>query len=797
MINGRSSDPNRQPGRPTPRRSDGPARRVGRGRGDEPRGDQSRAGYGRDDFGRDDHARDVFPQDDYRREDRPRDSYPRDNDPRDNYLRDRSFESYPRDDLGRRDPAPGSPRVPAAGRSAPRAESRTSTASRPTPSRGRSAGDEPRRRPARAGTITAGPGTPRPAGRVAPPTTAPSRPRRQRKPKVVSQRGRRTRRDGGARVNHRRRNQVALGVVLVLLTVALGKLVTIQTVDSQALAAAGAAQTDYTVTLHGERGSITDRNGAPLAFTVQGAAIATRPADFQNDTQRSQVADILVAALGSAVDRATLIKQMSSKNKYVYLAKAVMPALATSIMAKVDKVLSDPKASQAAQNKLVNAVVTEAQDIRSLPDGTLASSVVGTTQWNGAKGTTLGLSGIESKFNTLLAGKNGSRTVQIDNTGSAIPNTASNVVPAVDGTSIRLTIDQDLQYTLAQQLVAQVTASKAKGGCAVVKSISDGQIVAMDCYQPGKTSAQTGNLAVTTPFEPGSVNKVVTFAAALDRNLLTPTTQYLVDGQISMGGRLIHDDWAHSPVEMTATGILGKSSNVGTLMIAQKVGPDAFAAELAKMGLGTKTGIELPGESSGYYPDQANWSATSFANLPIGQGVSMTLLQLVDMYQAIGNKGVMVAPTIIAGTTKNGVYTPSKIKSSTRVMKATTASTLLDMLRGPIQGGNWYTKGTGTSAAITGYQVAGKTGTAQQVDPVTKAYSQTLTTATFAGVVPADNPKYAIAIMIDAPVNGSEGGDSAAPLFHKIASYALREADVPPSKTAAPIYDLYVEPTNQ
>jgi cell division protein FtsI (penicillin-binding protein 3) len=500
-----------------------------------------------------------------------------------------------------------------------------------------------------------------------------------------------------------------------------------------------------------------------------------------------------VAALGPTVTKAALMTKMTSKNGYVYLAHNVMPALADSIMAKVTVVLSDKKAAQKVQNKLINAVSTEVQDIRTESDGALAGSVVGSTGWNALTQTTFGQAGIESKFNALLTGKNGSRLVQVDNSGIAIPNTTSDVVPAVDGTSIKLTLDQDLQYTLQQQLIAQVNNSQAKGGCAIVKGISDGQIYAMDCYQPGKSVADTEKLAITT-FEPGSVNKVVTFAAAIDRGLITPTTQLSVDGQIAMGGREIHDAWVHGPVEMTATGILGKSSNVGTLLIAQKVGPTAFAQELAKYGLGKKTGIELPGESAGSYPAQSQWSATSFANLPIGQGVSMTLLQLVDMYQAIGNKGVMVAPTIIAGTTKNGVYTPSKIRSTTQVMKASTASTLLDMLRGPIQGGNWYTKGTGTAAGVTGYQVAGKTGTAQQIDPVTKAYSQTLTTATFAGIVPADNPRFAIAIMIDAPVNGSEGGDSAAPLFHKIASYALRHADVPPSATAAPVYDLYVQP---
>jgi len=576
------------------------------------------------------------------------------------------------------------------------------------------------------------------------------------------------------------------------LAVALGKLITIQTVDAKTLATAGLDQADYHQVLHGERGSIQDRDGAPLAFTVQGRAIAARPGNFQNDTQRSQVADILVAALGPAVNKTALMTQLTSNKTYVYLANAVMPALSDSIMSQITKVLADPKAPLAVRNKLANAVATENRDIRNEPDGLLAESVVGTTSFNGFTGVTSGQAGIESKFDTLLSGKDGSRTVQTDSHGNAIPGTTSNVVPAVDGSSIRLTVEQDLQYTVEQQLIAQVTDSKAKGGCAVVKGISDGQLYAMACYQPGKSVADTEKVAIAT-FEPGSVNKVVVFAAALDRGLLTPTTEYLVPGQISMGGREVHDAWPHDPVRMTATGILGKSSNVGTLMIAQQVGADAFAAQLARMGLGKKTGIELPGESSGFYPPQSQWSATSFANLPIGQGVSMNVLQLVDMYQAIGNKGVLISPTIIAGTSKSGVYTPSKPQSSSQVMKPATAATLLDMLRGPIQGGNWYTKGTGTAAAVTGYQVAGKTGTAQQVDPVTKSYSRTLTTATFAGIVPADHPKFAIAIMIDAPINGSEGGDSAAPLFHQIAAYALRAADVAPSATPAPIYDLYLQ----
>ena len=586
--------------------------------------------------------------------------------------------------------------------------------------------------------------------------------------------------------------------MLTLLTIALGRLVTIQTVEGQGLLAASTAQKTRDLVLHAQRGAIEDRNGVPLAFTSIGRAIATRPANFQNDGQRAAVADILVAALGSQVDRATLIKEMEPqpKHPYLYLAHELMPAQADAIMARIGKVLknpgtfaamADPKAKAAAQETLLNAVVSEDEDIRSQSDGTLAAGVIGTTDRTGH-----GLAGIESKFNALLQGTDGSRTLQVDRFGTAIPNTVTNFKPAVNGTDIRLTIDQDLQYTVQQDLHAQVVASQARGGCAVVKGIRDGQIYAMACDEPGKTAAQVGNLAITTPFEPGSVNKVVTFAAALDRGLITPTTVLSVDGQISMGGHNVHDAWGHGPIDMTATGIIAKSSNVGTLMIAQKVGPDAFAQQLARYGLGKKTGVELPGESPGSYPPQSQWSATSFANLPIGQGVSMTLLQLVDMYQAIGNKGVLVSPTIIAGTSKAGAFTASAPRPSTVVMKPTTAATLLGMLRATVQHGDLNHRGTAKAAAIDGYQIAGKTGTAQQVDQATHQYSQTLTTATFAGIAPADNPQFAVAIMLDAPVNGSEGGESAAPLFHKIAAYELRATDVPPSPTPAPIYDLYV-----
>ena len=628
----------------------------------------------------------------------------------------------------------------------------------------------------------------------------------------MSTRGHRVRRDRALTMNVRRRTFAALSVLVVLLVAAMVKLVFIQVVNASALSARGDQLRTATEFLPATRGAILDRSGNKLAYTIQGRAIAVRPQLFTDDTpltakdkpltatkklrvvltaaqKRAKVADILVAALGTAQvgTKPSLLAKMTPlkrEKQYVYVARNVLPAEADAVMDQI----SDLWDADDVSGDERNAVTTERQDIRQYPNGDLAAAVVGTTGWGG-----VGLSGVESKFESLLSGKAGSRVVQVDSQGRAIPGTATDEIANIDGADIRLTLDSDLQYQAQMLLATQVNASQAQGGCMVIKGVTDGQIYSLACYQPGKTALEVGDPAVTTSFEPGSVNKVVTFAAALERKLITPTQKFVVDGSFSYGGRQIHDAWVHSAQGMTAAGILGKSSNVGTLMIANLVGDQAFSDELAKFGLGRKTGIQLPGEDSGSYPPLAQWSGTTFANLPIGQGVRMTLIQLVDMYQAIGNGGVMLSPTVIEGTSRNGAYSGSLAPAQTRVMSPGTASTLLSMLHAPIQCGNQIYKGTGCAAAINGYEVAGKTGTAQKVDPVTKTYSATQTTATFAGVVPADHPKYAIAIMIDDPAGGSEGGTSAAPLFAKIASYALQEADVAPSGPAPSPYELYFD----
>jgi cell division protein FtsI (penicillin-binding protein 3) len=279
-------------------------------------------------------------------------------------------------------------------------------------------------------------------------------------------------------------------------------------------------------------------------------------------------------------------------------------------------------------------------------------------------------------------------------------------------------------------------------------------------------------------FEPGSVQKAITFAAALQEKKIVPTTVLDVPDSIRMGGVTVRDAWAHKTEKFTATGVLAESSNVGTLKIAQKLGKATWYRYEKLFGVGTKTGVELPAEASGWVPPLDQWSPSTFANLPFGQGENMTVLQLASIYQTIANGGVRVPPRIVQSVTPAGEPARDTARpAGVRVVTASTAATLRTMLQSVIMPG-----GTGVKAAIPGYRIAGKTGTAQQPDPAHNgAYSSYMNWDTFAGMVPADDPQFVVAIMVDNPAHGVEGGDVAAPLFHKIATYEVQHARIPPT----------------
>ena len=294
-----------------------------------------------------------------------------------------------------------------------------------------------------------------------------------------------------------------------------------------------------------------------------------------------------------------------------------------------------------------------------------------------------------------------------------------------------------------------------------------------------------GNSTISAPFEPGSVAKIITAAGAIENEVTSPDEVHTVPGSIDMAGVNVKDAWDHGPAQYTTTGIFGKSSNVGTLMLVEKLGEDKFDQLLTGFGVGRATGIELPSESEGLLPQRAQWSGGTFANLPIGQGMSVTLLQMAGIYQTIANGGERIAPRIISEVRDgHGAVVAQPEPERTRVVSEETARTVVNMFRAVTQSdSSGLQQGTGSQAAVKGYQIAGKTGTAQQVDAATGAYSHSKYWITFAGIAPADDPRFVVALMLDNPQRGvhGEGGQSAAPLFHDIASWLLNRDNVPPS----------------
>ena len=572
---------------------------------------------------------------------------------------------------------------------------------------------------------------------------------------------------------------------MIALVAAGVKLIQIQGLEAAELQARAAKQRTVNEKITAERGPILDRNGDPLAFSVRVKALTAQPkrmaeefaaAGVDAQARKREIAAFMAATLGPAVKEQELLDKLLSDSKFAYLADEVEPAKAREITEKYPE------------------IGTEDRELRRYPGKTLAANIIGTANWRMNERKLQGLAGLEISRDSLLAGKDGRRLVDTAaGSDMVIPGSERAVQPAIPGSGLQLTIDADLQYTLQQMLADAVTRSGAKGASAVVLDAHTAEVYALANDKTFDPSDRTsfdlelmGNPAVAAPFEPGSVNKVVTAAAAIEYGVMTPETVIEVPGSLRVADRTVHDAWPHGRVSMTFTGVLAKSSNVGTLLAARQVGEDRYADMLTRFGLGERTGVGLPGESPGRVPPRSEWSGSTFGNLPIGQGLSMTVLQMAGMYQAIANDGVRVPPRVVSveiGPDGRRIEQPRP--EGVRVVSEQTARTVRDMLRAVTQDAPGQ-RGTGMAAALAGYQVAGKTGTAQQPDPACRCYSNSSYWITFAGIFPADSPRFVVGIVLDAP----PGGTSAAPLFHDVASYLAQRYQIPLSPSPAPIYQL-------
>jgi cell division protein FtsI (penicillin-binding protein 3) len=571
--------------------------------------------------------------------------------------------------------------------------------------------------------------------------------------------------------------RIALVLALALTTL---KLVAVQTVQADELTAGSVKQRTSEIPLPAERGAILDRSGDPLAFSVEARALVTNPRLIA--ATHGSGAGAYAAALAAAVAEGTggdfgeLRGLLTSDRGYVVLARLVDPDVARALRERFPE------------------IAEEKRERREYPGGPLAANIVGAASWNAGEQKVSGLVGLESSQDDVLAGSDGVRVVDTaEGSSTVIPGSTRFERSATPGSDLQLTLDSDLQYTVQRLLGAEVERTGARGGSAVVLDAESAQVLAMAngaTFDPrdlaSATPEQLGNPAVSSPFEPGSVNKVVTMAAALEHGVATPDEVLSVPGSIRVADRTIRDAWDHGTEDYTLTGILAKSSNVGTIMIADNVGEDRFADMLARFGLGVKTDVGLPGESAGRVPARASWSGSTFGNLPIGQGLSMTVLQMAGMYQAVANDGTRIPPRIVEATiAPDGTRTPAPTPEPVQVVSPGTAQQLRTMLTAVTQDVRGQ-RGTGPEATVPGYRVAGKTGTAQQVNPACACYSASTYWITFAGMLPAEDPRFVIAIMLDAPA----GVASAAPLFHDIATYLAQRERIPVTTEPAPVQTL-------
>ena len=579
-------------------------------------------------------------------------------------------------------------------------------------------------------------------------------------------------------------------MIFSALTLAAAQLFNLQVPSAEGLRAQAANQLKVTDVDPAVRGAIVDRNFDKLAFTTEARALTFQPAKVRTqlaearqkapsapdpDQRLADIARDVAAALNNKPDAPAILKKLRSNETFVYLARAVDPGIALSITDKYPE------------------VGAERQDLRQYPGGSLAANVVGGIDWDGH-----GLLGLEDSMDSVLAGTEGSITYDRGSDGVVIPGSYRNRHDAVNGSTVQLTLDDDIQFYVQQQVQLAKDASGARNVSAVVLDAKTGEVLAMandNTFDPSQdigrqADRQIGNLSVTSPFEPGSVNKIVAAASVIEYGLSNPDEVLAVPGSIYMGGVNIRDAWPHGVMPFTTTGVFGKSSNVGTLMLAQRLGPERFYEMLGKFGLGQRTGVGLPGESPGIVPPIDQWSGSTFSNLPIGQGLSMTLLQMTGMYQAVANDGMRIPPRIVkAVIAPDGSRTEEKPPNGIRVVSPETARTVRNMLRAVVQSDPMgVQQGTGPAAAVAGYQMAGKTGTAQQINPACGCYYDDVYWITFAGVAPSDDPRYAIGLMMDAPSRNADGspGHSAAPLFHNIAGWLMQRENVPLSPDPGP-----------
>jgi cell division protein FtsI (penicillin-binding protein 3) len=538
------------------------------------------------------------------------------------------------------------------------------------------------------------------------------------------------------------------GVFMTLLAVALGRAVWLQAVKGPELAAMALRQHRETVVVPAGRGTIFDRNGEPLAIGRQATTVYANPRQVDNPRA-------LTLAIGKSLDAepgAVYPLLVDRSRGFVYVARK-----------------ADPLKAEELEKLGFAGLGFYPEELRTYPQGPVAAQVLGFAGLDNK-----GLEGLERSLEKVLAGQPGSQTIVKDPFGRALDVVSTRA--ETPGRNVRLTIDKQVQANAEEVLQETVRRWSAGAASAIVMDPHTGSVLAMAVAPrfnanrfPTTRADRRRNRAVTDTYEPGSTFKLVAIAAALQEGIVSPTTSFRLPPSLKVADRVIRESHTRGTQRMTVEQIVEYSSNIGTITIAQRLGEGRMASWIDRFGFGSETGIDFPGESPGFALPLEEWSGSTIGTVPIGHGIAVTPIQMAQAYAAIANGGVLVRPRLIDRIDGRPVAGSQR----RRIVSRTVSERMLGMLKGVV------VEGTGREAAIPGYAVAGKTGTAAKIDPDGR-YSTSRYVASFIGLVPATRPRFVVMVMVDEPRGNFYGGVVAAPAFREIARFNLQHYEVPP-----------------
>lgn len=569
-------------------------------------------------------------------------------------------------------------------------------------------------------------------------------------------------------------SMVIVGIVAILL---FSRLFYLQVLAAPQLEKTATELRTQTYALEAKRGDILDRNGAILATSVERYNVRVDQAEIAEYRRYNDADDLIATGAAAAaqqlaeplgMDEAELGGMLlggEEKNRWSLVARDLSPEEWREINALG-----------------IRGIYPERYMQREYPNGYVAGNILGYTGVTAEDDTVAGRAGIEQSFESVLAGEPGTLTVEVGPAGTIYPQGDRSETPAVDGGNVQLTIDRDIQMVTQESLDAIVADTGAEWATAVVIEIGTGRILALgDSSAPDPSNldevdpSDWNSRAVQAVVEPGSTGKIITLSALLDQGVVSPLDEFYTPDEVTTpNGETIKDDSNHEAAWMTAAGIIAKSYNTGLVQMGDLLTPEARFDYMLKFGLGKATGIELPGEASGLITDVDMWDKRTQYTTMFGQGWAATTLQLGQMISIIGNDGVKIPLHIVEGSyDSEGTFTESVIGASEQIISPDAAAVVNEMLQAVTQKG-----ASGVMAGVPGYNVAGKTGTAQIPGPTGELTNRV---GTFTGLIPAEEPQVAVAVVVYNPPAPGYGGTTAAPVFSEIAEFTMRKLGVAPS----------------